>query len=742
MLRLQVPFRVVAILAVFGTLPALTQANSTDIPRTDSKIEIDGVIDEAAWQEAVQVDIDIETRPGENIRAPVTASAYLLEDGKNLYLAFDARDPDPASIRAYLRDRDSAWDDDFIGVVLDTYNDERRAFQFFANPLGVQMDMTNDDVNKNEDDSWDAIWTSAGTIYEGGYIVEMQIPLSQLRFPSSSGVQTWGFDLVRIYPREHRYRLSNNPLDRNLACYLCQVSKLSGLEGSSAGRDIEIVPTITASKIDSTDDPGFEPFRAGNTRVEGGIGLRWGITPDVTANMALNPDFSQVESDVAQLAANERFALFFPEKRPFFLEGADYFRTPVDAVFTRTVSDPDVGAKLTGKRGNNTFGMFAARDAATDLLFPGLFGSDSTTVDAENTAVVGRYSRGFGDASSIGGLVTLRDGDGYYNHVGGIDGRWKINDQHSIRYQYLRSDTRYPRDIAIEFDQPMTAFSGGATSLGYDYNSRNWFAYAGFEEFASGFRADSGFIPRAGSRDKEVEVGRVWHGGEQDWWSRIRARISYELSHDESDRLLERETEARLGIGGPLQSWYQVGMRDGAELYEGVLYRLQSYSLYAELQPRGGLSLGGFARIGDAIDYDNDRKGHRRFFEPQLSWNVSRNLLLRFRGVFVDLETEDGEEIFDASVADVRLTWQFSLRSFLRLTVQHQDTQRNIAVYDGSVDARYRDEGRQLLYSYKVNPQTVFFLGYSDRYLDDDDFDGLMVADRAWFLKVGYAWTL
>ena len=130
-----------------------------------------------------RVDLDYETRPGENIAARVKTAVYLIEDGENLYLAFDAEDPNPKAIRAYLRDRDTAWSDDFVGVALDTFNDERRAFQFFANPLGVQMDTTNDDVNRREDASWDAIWSSAGRIHDTGYVVEMQIPLNQLRFP-------------------------------------------------------------------------------------------------------------------------------------------------------------------------------------------------------------------------------------------------------------------------------------------------------------------------------------------------------------------------------------------------------------------------------------------------------------------------------------------------------------------------------------------------------------------------------
>lgn len=193
---------------IFGFFLAATPAVSSvwNLPSTTDPIKIDGILDEAAWQHATQIPIDIETRPGENIPARVSTVAYLIENGDTLYVAFDARDPDPSQIRAYLRDRDSAWNDDFVGIILDTYNDERRAFEFFSNPLGVQMDATNDDVNKREDSSWDAIWDSAGSINAEGYIVEMEIPLNQLRFPNTEGKQIWGIDVLRFYPRDKRYR--------------------------------------------------------------------------------------------------------------------------------------------------------------------------------------------------------------------------------------------------------------------------------------------------------------------------------------------------------------------------------------------------------------------------------------------------------------------------------------------------------------------------------------------------------
>ncbi len=726
----------VAILSsTFGTVYA------AELPRTQGEFEIDGLLDESAWQDAIRIDVDKETSPGENLAAKVSTTAYLVEDGEYLYVAFAAEDPNPAAIRAYLRDRDSAWQDDFVGIVIDSYGDERRAFEFFANPLGVQMDLTNDDINQNEDSSWDAIWDSAGRIHETGYIVEMQIPLNQLRFSQTDGEKTWGIDLLRFYPREHRYRFSNNLQDRNLNCYLCQFQKIRGLEGVEPGRDLEIVPTLTASQSSTTSDPGIEPLTSGGSDADAGVSLRWGITQDTTINLAINPDFSQVEADAAQLDVNNQFALFFEEKRPFFLEGADYFNSPIQAVFTRSVADPSVGAKLSGKRGRHTYGVFTAEDKLTNLIFPGAFGSDSESLNLENTSVVGRYSLGFGRASSIGALVTGREGDDYHNYVGGLDMRWKVSDQHNLRIQHLRSSTEYPASVATEFEQPLGSFDGDATHVTYDYDSRNWFGYVRYRDFGAGFRADSGFIPQVNINQQVVGLGHVWHGDEDDWYSRLRLNGDWDITHDDDGRLLEREVEFEIGVSGPMQSYFEIGGFTRDRLFDDILFKENKLRLYGQLQPRGGVNVGVSARIGDQVDFANSRLGDEWRVSPFFHWNVNRHLLLRYEANFVSLDTKDGAKIFDAAVHDVRLTWQFSIRSFLRLTTQFQDVERNPDVHTDTVDARSRDVGRQLLYSYKLNPQTVFFLGYSDALIDDDQLDSLTTTDRTWFMKLGYAWT-
>ena len=322
------------------------------IQRAASKIAIDGSLDEPAWQTAATMELRYETRPAENTAPPVRTEIFLAYDEDHFYMAFRAHDPNPSEIRAHVTDRDKAFSDDFVGVVLDTFNDERRAFEFFVNPLGVQMDMFQDDVSGNEDESWDAIWDSAGKITASGFEVEIAIPWSSLRFPRAEGDQTWGFDALRFYPRTQRHRISSHPLDRNITCYLCQASKMTGFAGVTPGKNVEIAPTVTANRTDRREDDLLDrPIREGSYETELGLTAKWGITPSLTLNAAINPDFSQVEADAAQLDVNTQFALFFPEKRPFFLEGADFFRSPFEAVFTRNVANPGLGGQAHGQGG-------------------------------------------------------------------------------------------------------------------------------------------------------------------------------------------------------------------------------------------------------------------------------------------------------------------------------------------------------------------------------------------------------
>jgi hypothetical protein len=484
-------------------------------------------------------------------------------------------------------------------------------------------------------------------------------------------------------------------------------------------------------------------FENGDFDEELGVSVRWGITPDLTADLALNPDFSQVEADVAQLEENTQFALFYPEARPFFLEGADYFANMMQAVFTRTVADPDVGLKLTGRSDVNTFGVFATEDEVTNLLFPGPLGSRTHLLAQTNETFVGRYTRGFGNSSTIGALFTKRSGDDYRNDVAGVDGRYRINDQHSIRFQYLTSDTQYPGDVASQFSQPVDGLDGNAYRVDYSLGTREWDADFSYRHLESGFRADAGFITRVDVEQQFAELSRVWHGDtSKNWWNQLRVGINSGQTSDIDGQSLVRYVEPTFSFQGPMQSFFQIGSGPRDEFWEGEVFKMRRSFMFGQLRPRSGLNVSLQARVGEQIDYANAQVADQVRLQPQVDWNVNRHLLVRLRYTSDQLDSKAGPRVFEAKLADLRLTWQFNLRSFLRLTVQEQEIDRNVALYRlQSTDPRTSTRASQLLYSYKLNPQTVFFAGYSDNYIEDDLTRNLERSDRTLFFKLGYAWA-
>jgi hypothetical protein len=711
------------------------------VTRATSPIKVDGSLDEAAWQGAAVVELTYETRPAENTAPPVKTECLITHDDDSIYVAFRAQDPDPSQIRAHLSDRDKAFDDDFVGIVLDPFNDERRAFEFFVNPFGIQMDLFMDDVGGNESETWDAIWSSAGRVTESGYEVEIAIPFSSLRFPRTEGDQIWGFDALRFYPRNQRHRLASQPMDRNVSCYLCQISKMSGFSGVTPGLNLELVPTLTSARTDAKPDAFQDRLAEGDVETELGVTGKWGITPNLTLNAAINPDFSQVEADAAQLDINTTFALLFPEKRPFFLEGADFFRTPFEAVFTRNVSDPEWGCKLTGKEGKNAVGVFVAQDDRTDFLIPGAQFSTATALDAESTDAVLRYRRDLGASSALGVLVTSREGDGYSNRLAGIDGLYRLDDSSSFRGQYLSSQTEYPTAISANKDLRQSAGSleDDALYLAYDHNSRNWSAYARYEDVGDLFRADMGFMPQVDYSFMLAGGDHIWHGKEGDWWTRASVGGDWDERKDQAGNLLEREVEVRGNLNGPMQSYVELITGQRERVFNGVSFDQTFASSYGEIFPSGDLRLNLYVRVGDEIDFTNTQPGEVLVLEPGFRFLVGRHLRFGFTHLFQRLDVEGGR-LFEANLSQLTTVYQFSARMFVRLITQYTDIQRDVTLYTVDVNAKTEQLFNQLLFSYKLNPQTVLFAGYSDNALGTERID-FERENRTFFVKLGYAWV-
>jgi hypothetical protein len=719
------------------------KAKEYRVGSTTEAIRVDGVLDEAAWKTAQPMEFDAETNPGDNIVPPARTVGYMTYDQKNLYVAFQAFDPKPQEIRAHISDRDNAFSDDFVGVVLDTFNDNRRAFEFFVNPFGVQMDLIQDDTNGNEDPSWDAIWNTAGRVTAEGYVVEMAIPFTSIRFAKTDAEQTWGVDMVRIYPRSSRHRLGLQGQDRNRSCYLCQSSRVTGFHGITPGRDIELDPTVTAQQTSTRADFPNGALSAGGTDLDAGLTARWGITPNLTLNAAVNPDFSQIEADSVQLDINTQFALFFNEKRPFFLEGSDFFASPMQAVYTRTVADPVFGLKTTGRIGKSTIGAFVAEDEVTNLIIPGPQGSDFASLPQKNRSGVFRYKYNVGKTSSIGAMLTTRDGDGYSNRVFGFDGNFRITEKDTITGQLLGSKGEYPDSIVADFGQPKKP-SDHAGRIQYRHNSKHWYWGGNYQDIGTEFRADSGFIPQVGYRSANAGVEYQGYGEKgKNWYSRWWLGGDYDWSHEQNGDLLEHETEAWIAAQGPMQSFSQIDVGHRERRFNSVDFSENFLHWNTEMSPVGDFFFSLFGTFADQIDFANTQLGQRTVAGGGIRWNIGKHAKINLDQSYEDLDV-DGGQLFAAKVTQFRAVYQFNVRMFTRAILQYTDITRDPSLYRfDTVSPRSKRLFPQLLFSYKLNPQTVFFAGYSGTRLGgsvDGVNVGLTEADRTFFVKLGYAW--
>ncbi|MGE5276640.1 MAG: DUF5916 domain-containing protein, partial [Acidobacteriota bacterium] len=426
------------------------------VPRATSPITIDGKLSDPAWKDAAVLDTFYETNPGDNAPPKVRTAAYLTYDDRFFYIGLECEDPEPARIRAPYVERDQVLGtDDNVAVFLDTRNDRRSAMEFRVNPRGIQGDASFNDANGNEDFSPDFFYDTAAEIGPKGWTAEMRIPFSSLRHKNMAS-QTWGIVIWRNYPRDFRYAIYSSPQPRGSNCLICFSRELTGFEDLPSGQHYVVAPYVSAKENGAPRDPSDpdSSFRNEPVEPDGGGDIKWIPNPDTAVDATINPDFSQVESDTAQIAVNQRFALFFPEKRPFFLEGVDLFDTPIQAVYTRTITSPRWGLRGTGKVDATSYTVLVSQDrGGGSVILPGPQFSSFAPQDFHSFTGIGRLRHDFG-ASFAGLLLTDREiSGGGHNRVLGPDFQWSIGTDDRITAQYLYSDSREPDrpDLAPEW---------------------------------------------------------------------------------------------------------------------------------------------------------------------------------------------------------------------------------------------------------------------------------------------------
>src|SRR5580700_4870605 len=382
----------------------------------------------------------VQRNPHDGEKISEGTAAYLGYDQKNLYVVFVCFD-DPQKVRARMSRREDIYDDDEVEVMLDTFHDRRRAYAFQTTPLGVQWDAiwseaTREEINGNFDTSFDTVWDSRGKVTSRGFVVEMAIPFKSLRFPPTK-YQEWGIILYRGIVRKSEDSFWPQ-VSYKVAGRLGQAATLYGLEGISPGRSIELIPygVMRGFRALDTRDPSNPFFQSADLQGQPGLDAKFVIHDHFVVDMTANPDFSQVESEDPQITVNQRFEVYFPEKRPFFLENEDYFRTPFDLFFTRNIQDPSAGIRLTGKEGPYSVGLMATDDRGPGQAVPSYcLPSETSSICADNLFgvrsyfTIARVSRDIFKQSSIGAVYTDWEcpATGEFNRVGGLDTRLKFN---------------------------------------------------------------------------------------------------------------------------------------------------------------------------------------------------------------------------------------------------------------------------------------------------------------------------
>lgn len=718
-------------------------APDVHIGRAASPIRIDGDLSDEAWRTATRVEKWYEVQPGDNVDPPVRSVGYLAYDDRFLYAAFEFEDPEPARIRAPLGDHDTinGTSMDFGGIFIDSLNTGRAALELFVTPRNVQYDAVTDDAT-GENASPDFFWDSAAAITGHGWTVEMRIPFSTLRYRSGDP-QQWRIILFRNYPRSVRRQIMSVPIPRGSVCLVCRASRLLGLERLPSGNHFVAAPYVSGSEAASpAGGVAGAPLVTGSPHGRAGLDVKYSPNAETAVDATVTPDFSQIESDTAQISANERFALFFPEKRPFFLEGVDLLQTPIQAVYTRTITDPAWGGRITGKAAGVRYTALVARDSGGGTaVIPESNGSSSVPQDFTSTVAIGRARKDVG-RSFIGALLTDREApdESSHNRVVGPDFEWRPSGADIVAGQWLFSDTRTPNHPGIALEWDGRRITGDALAASWTHNTRHLDWFGRYNDVTGGFRADNGFVPQAGFREALGSTG--WSVYPTGGISRERTFVSAQYQVEPSGSVITENVQPGLEMNTHWNGVVRVHyVYDRTRAGEALITRQQVFYTARFSPSRRVALLAVSSTLGQDIDFDNARPATGRTIDVEATLNPTDHLAIDALEVMRSLRVAFGapeQRLFVQRVSRVKATYTFTSRMFVRAIGQYVATTKTPSLYATPVQPRAGDFSGSALFAYKVNWQSVVFVGYGDT-RELTAADHLQPTDRQFFVKVSHA---
>ena len=711
------------------------------IPDLTPWLATSGRLARAAWRHAAHFRLANEIQPGHNRPAPIRTDAYVGYTAHALWVRFVAYDPHPRDVRIHYRRRDdfSGAGDDFVGLLFSPFNDTQWAYEFLCTAGGVEAEAFRQ--QKQEYFSFNAIWSCSARPTLRGYEVVMRIPFRSIKLPQTGRPQTWRLGLFRNWPRNLRHVVAEFRMNYNSNCLLCRTQVVRTATPITAkGLNLQFIPAMTISRTDTrpTTDAGLvqDPSKA-----SGGLTARWMIRPDLEWAATLNPNFSEVEPNQLQLTVNQPFALFYPENRPFFEQGAWVFNTPLELVDTRQITNPHWATKLVGQIGANAMDALIATDTLTNILLPGPENSSLQVFNFSTRDALLRYRYDLSNNSALGVLATSRQGGGYHNNVLAFDADWQLDPSDSITAQVGTSGTIYPGEVAAAFGIPAGSVTGTAWTTKFRRTRKRYLISLGLSRVDSGFRADLGYLPQVGYLTATSRGEYNWYGPNDAWYQNLGLGGATEWTRmTGAGPILDRRAQVYAFGNGRYQSHIFFSLSHENQYFGGITFTLNQIQFFARSQPTNWFQGRIGITAGDGIDYTGVRKGKLFSIAPAITLSPGANFQLSLVTNFERLNVAGGR-LFTANLYDFRVAWYFNSRLFVRATVQEQDVRNNIALYPPGTESRTRNLATQWLIGYVLNPWTAFYAGFSNGYLGTGNF-GLLQQQRTYFLKFSYDFQL
>jgi hypothetical protein len=688
------------------------------------RIVLDGRLDEPAWTRAQALDRFWEIFPNAQTEPRVKTESWFAYDQQALYVAIRAHDPDLSQLRAPFARRDNVLrDQDMIVLFIDPVGNRKFAHFFRVNPRGSIGDGLYNEDTGSEDFSPDFDFEVATGRFEGGWTVEFRIPFSALRY-GDPPAKVWSTMVFRNYPRDQLYRISTSKLPREQNCFICLNDPLTGLEALPSSRHLAITPNATVR--------GVETREGGAARREDdfvpSVDIKWRPRPDVVVDATINPDFSQVELDTPQVSGNAQFALFFPEKRPFFLEGADILQSPFNALYTRSVTDPAWGLRATQRAERFDGTVLVARDDGGGLvLLPNTYGTDFARQDFKSIATFARGRWQVIGGATVGLLATDRsiEEGGGYNRVAGADFAWFPNTEHRFRAQALGSWTT-------------AHFAGGRVARGevaeshafladWNFRGKEWDQFLILEDVGRDFRADNGFFFQNGYRRLYSETTRKFVGL---WgFNEVSPYLNAEYKTDPEGNVQYQQNNVGLRVGLPRATTIFTEIRVNnliAVRPEGGIRKRDQFFIGIESNPfPWWAKLYSEVAYGDRLDVFNNRIGKGAFasFQASLRPHARAELEYRIDNDHIDSRepVQGSKRIITQRVQQLLALWHFTARDSVRTIWQAQSIRRSPSLWERPAGSREDSKTLSVVYGHRRGIGASFYVGAT--LTRDRDFD-------------------